>query len=126
MNGDILARLVVVAAAAALVVGIARFRPRRRHRPLQVEGNLAGPGVYLFTAGACDSCDSARAVYEQVLGKDGFTEFTWEDHPELLARLGVVEIPVGTVLDASGRPVGSFAQVPRRGALRRAVRRMGA
>ena len=88
LNSDALLRLLVVVVAAAAVVGIARFRPRRRRRPLHVEGNLSGPGVYLFTAGACDSCDSARIVYKRVLGQEGFTELTWDDHPELLTRLG--------------------------------------
>ena len=115
----------MVLSAAAVVVGIARFRPKRRGWVLRVEGNLAGPGVFLFTASACDSCDSARAVYEQVLGEVGFEEFTWEEHPELLARLGVAEIPAGTVLDASGCEVGSFVGVPGRFHLRRAVRRAG-
>ena len=125
MNSDALLRLLVVVVAAAAVVGIARFRPRRRRRPLHVEGNLSGPGVYLFTAGACDSCDSARIVYKRVLGQEGFTELTWDDHPELLTRLGVAEIPVSTVLDSFGREVASFVQVPRPAALRRAVRKMG-
>ena len=82
--------------------------------------------MYLFTASACDSCDSARSVYVEELGASGFTEFTWEDRPGLLTRLRVGEIPVSTVLDASGRELGSFVGVPPRRALRRAVRRMRA
>ena len=119
-------RLLVVVLAAAVVVGIARFRPRRDRSTLRVQGNLAGPGVYLFTAAACDSCDSARAVYVRVLGEDGFTELTWEDRPELLTRLGVAKIPVSTVLDAAGREVRSFVGAPRPAALRRAAWKMRA
>ena len=117
-------RLLVVVLAVAVVVGLARFQPRRPRSMLRVAGKLAGPGVYLFTAAACDACDSARAVYSQILGDDGFTELTWDDHPELLTSLGVTEIPVSTLLDASGREVGSFVQTPRPAALRRAVRKM--
>ena len=126
MSNDVLLRLVVVVVAAAVVIGVARFRPRRRRWPLKVEGNLTGPGVYLFTAAACDSCDAARAVYVGVLGEQGFTELTWDDHPELLTGLGVAEIPVSTVLDASGHELCSFVGVPRRAGLRRAVRKMRA
>ena len=126
MDSDVAVRLVPVLVAAGLVVAVARYRPRRRGRPLRVEGNLEGPGVYLFTASACDSCDSARSVYVSELGAAGFTELTWEDRPGLLTRLGVADIPVGAVLDSSGREVGSFVGIPPRGALRRAVRRMRA
>ncbi len=126
MDSDLLLRLVVVIVAAGVVVVVARLRPRRPGRPLRTEGNLEGPGLYLFTASACDSCDSARSVYVEELGEDGFTELTWEDRPGLLTRLGVGEIPVSTVLDSSGREVGSFVGVPSRGALRRAARRMRA
>lgn len=124
MDSDLALRLVVVVVAVAVTVAVARFRPRSRGTGLRIEGNLEGPGVYLFTASACDSCDSARSVYMAELGSSGFTELTWEDRPGLLVRLGVRDIPVGTVLDSSGREVGSFVGVPPRRALRRAVRRM--
>ena len=124
MDSDLAFRLVTVVVVAAVVAAVARFRPRRRGRALRVEGNLEGPGVYLFTASACDSCDSARSVYVEELGATGFTELTWEERPGLLTRLGVGEIPVGTVLDSSGREVDSFVGVPPRRALRRAMRRM--
>lgn len=126
LDSDLAFRLVAVVVVAAMVVAVARFRPRRRGPALRVEGNLEGPGVYLFTASACDSCDSARAVYLEELGADGFTELTWDDRPGLLTRLGVGEIPVSTVLDFSGREVDSFLGVPPRRALRKAMRRMRA
>lgn len=112
--------------AVAVVVAVARYRPRRRGRALNIEGDLEGPGVYLFTASACDSCDSARAVYLEELGPDGFTELTWDDRPRLLTRLGVGEIPAGIVLDSSGREVDSFVGIPPRRALRKAMRRIRA
>ena len=125
MAREFLLRLLIVLVGAGVVVGVARFRPKQRGWVLRVEGNLAGPGVFLFTASACDSCDSARSAYRRILGEDGFDEFTWEEHPELLSKLGVAEIPAGTVLDRSGREVGSFVGVPGRFHLRRAVRRAG-
>lgn len=125
MTSELLMRLLIVLSAAAIVVGIARFRPKRREWVLRVEGNLTGPGVFLFTATACDSCGHARTAYRRILGEDGFAELTWEDHPEMLTRLGVAEVPSGAVLDASGAEVGSFIGVPGRFQLRRAVRKAG-
>lgn len=125
MTSEFLLRFLMILSAAAVVIAIARIRPKRRQWVLRVHGNLTGPGVFLFTASACDSCDSARSVYRRVLGEDGFEEFSWEEHPELLARLGVAEIPAGTVLDASGHEVGAYVGVPGRFHLRRAVRRAG-
>ena len=126
MDSGLAFRLVAVVVVAGVVVAIARRRPRRRGPALRIEGNLEGPGVYLFTASACDSCDSARAVYLEELGSDGFTELTWEDRPGLLTRLGVGEIPASTVLDSSGREVDSFVGIPPRRGLRKAMRRMRA
>ena len=65
-----------------------------------MEGNLDGPGVYLFTAAGCDACDEARLVYRKVLGESGFIERTWEEHSDLLARVGVADIPSGAVVGA--------------------------
>ena len=117
--------MVVVALVAGLVVGVARFRPRPRRDALNLEGNLTGPGIYLFTATGCDSCNAARDVYARVLGEDGFTELAWEEHADVFARLGVDEIPSGCALDASGRQVGYFTQIPRPSTLRRAKRKLG-
>lgn len=115
--------MLIVLTATAVVVGVARFRPRRRAWMLRAEGNLTGPGVFVFTAAGCDSCDSARSAYELVLGEDGFVEFSWEEHPSLLTRLGVAEVPFGAVLDRSGHEVASFVGMPGRLLLRRAVRK---
>ncbi len=76
----------------------------------------------MFTSAGCDSCEVARAAYREVLGDDGFTELSWDDQPALLSRLGVEEIPTGTVIDAAGREVASFRLVPPRRSLARAAR----
>lgn len=126
MADGFVVRLLVVLAAAGVVAAVAGFRPKRPRNPLYVEGNLDGPGVYLFTAAGCDACDAARLAYREVLGESGFTERSWEEHPDLLTRVGVDEIPVGAVVGADGKQVASFVQVPRPMALRRAVRKMRA
>ena len=124
MDDGVLIRVLAVAAAAGLAVLAARMRRRPAAPPLRVEGNLAGPGVYLFTAAACDACDQAREACRAALGEDGFTELTWEEHPELLTRLRVGEIPAAALVDGSGRGVGFFPGVPRPSRLRRAARRL--
>ena len=126
MAEDFVVRLLVVLLAVGVVAVAAVRRPRRPRTPLSVEGNLAGPGVYLFTAAGCDACDEARLVYREVLGESGFTERSWEEHSDLLARVGVADLPVGAVVGADGRQVASFVQVPKPPALRRAVRKMRA
>lgn len=126
MEAEVVVRLVVVAGAVLLVAAIARFRPSRRPAPLRIEGNLEGPGVFLFTSEDCDACTVARQVYVDVLGADGFTELSWEAEPALLTRLGVEEIPVGSVVDALGVEVAAFRLVPPRRRLARAARSAGA
>ena len=119
-------RLLVVLAAVGAVAAVAVFRPKRPRTPLSVEGNLDGPGVYLFTAAGCDTCDEARLVYRKVLGESGFIERSWEEHSDLLALVGVADIPSGAVVGADGSEVASFAHIPRLSTLRRAVRKMRA
>ena len=126
MNVEVLIRAAAVAAAVGLaVLAAARARPRSALSPLPAAGLLAGPGVYLFTAAACDACDRAREVYRSALGADGFTELTWEEHPDLLTGLEVGAIPAAAVVDHSGRGVGFLTGVPRPARLRRTVRRLG-
>ena len=115
----------MVLVAVILVLVVARARPAFRPKPLSIAGNLDGPGVFLFTSETCDSCVAARAVYVDVLGEDGFVEHSWEAQASLLTRLGVEEIPVGTVLGADGTEIAAFRLIPRRRALARAVRKMG-
>lgn len=125
MDGEVLIRILAVTAAAGAVVLVALVRRSPAASRLPVEGLLSGPGVYLFTAAACDACDRAREVYRSALGADGFTELTWEEHPDLLTSLGVGEIPVGAMVDGSGQGVGFVAGAPRPARLRRMARRLG-
>lgn len=125
MDGEVLIRILAVTAAAGAVALVALVRRSPAASRLPVEGLLSGPGVYLFTAAACDACDRAREVYRSALGADGFTELTWEEHPDLLTSLGVGEIPVGAMVDGSGQGVGFVAGAPRPARLRRMARRLG-
>jgi hypothetical protein len=122
LEADGIIRLVVVVVAVVLIVAVARVRPEHKPVALNIKGNLEGPGIFLFTSETCDSCEAARAIYRDVLGADGFTEISWDTEPALLTRLGVEEIPVGTVLDGSHSEIASFRLVPSRRALARAGR----
>lgn len=125
MADDFLVRLLVVLAAAGAVAAVAVYRPQRSRTRLEVEGNLAGPGVYFITAAKCDACDEARRVYREVLGESGFTELSREEHPDLLDRIGVRDIPAGVVVGRGGKQLAWFTGTPRPRSLRRATREMG-
>ena len=124
LESELVVRGLVVLAVVVGVLIIARVRPSRRPAALSISGNLEGPGVFLFTSEQCDSCSAARDVYRTVLGEGGFVEHSWDSDSALLTRLGVQEIPVGTVIDSEGIEIASFRLVPRPGALARAVRKM--
>ncbi|MCY3580296.1 MAG: hypothetical protein F4Y75_00315 [Acidimicrobiia bacterium] len=115
-------RLLLVLAGVMTVTLVGRFRHRSRFTP-QVEGNLDGPGVYLFTAAGCDTCEEARIVHRQVLGANGFTEISWEEHSDLLARVGVTGIPLSVVVGSKGQAV-TLPHIPKPRALRRAAKKM--
>ena len=125
MDEGFLIRLLVVLVAAGAVAVVAAYRPRRPEVSVRFDGELEGPGVYLLTASECGACDAARAVYRRALGASGFTELSLNERPELLGRIDRTSIPLGVVVDAAGRQVDAFAQVPRVRALRRAGRRIG-
>ena len=125
LETETILRLLVVVLAASIVLGVARYRREPKAKALSVDGNISGPGVFLFTSASCDSCAAARSVYRDVLGEAGFVEISWESDPGLLTRLGVEEIPVAIVLDATDKVVADFRLIPKRSRLARAARRAG-
>ena len=115
-------RLLLVLAGVLTVTVVGRYRHRPRFT-LRVEGNLDGPGVYLFTAAGCDTCEEARIVHRQVLGANGYTEISWEEHSDLLSRVGVTDIPLSVVVGSNGQGV-TLPDIPKPRALRRAAKKM--
>lgn len=91
---DLLVRLLLVGAVAAVAFGWAWFVRRGRavrRRPVVLEG--IDPGVVLFTSTACNSCAPAREALSAVLGDGGFRETTYEGDPDAFARYGIRRVP---------------------------------
>ena len=126
MADDFWVRLLVVLAAAGAVAAVAVYRPQRSRARLDLEGTLAGPGVYFITAAKCDACDEARLVLREVLGESGFTELSRAGHPDLLTRIELADLPAIVVVGRGGRQLASFTGTPRPRSLRRAARKMSA
>ncbi|MDH4119875.1 MAG: glutaredoxin family protein [Acidimicrobiia bacterium] len=58
------------------------------------------PGLHLFTAAGCGSCDRARRILAGA-GEE-FSERGWEDEPELFRREGIDRVPVLMRVGADG------------------------
>jgi hypothetical protein len=100
---DPLARLLVVATAAALIGAWAFWRRRRQLRRSwrAIWATGMDPGTYLFTSSTCGECVEAR----EKIGRVAHTEVSWEEQPELFERLGVAEVPSTLVVMADGTGV---------------------
>ena len=119
-------RVVIVLVAAVIVIVVMRLagRLRRPSHPSIDLGDIGPrPGVVLFTSTDCTNCKEALAVVGS-LGVE-VREITWELEPGIFESVGVEAVPLVTVVDAVGHTELLAAGVPRRGALRRAVRRAG-
>lgn len=97
-------RLIVVGAVMVMVVVAAVLARRRGTNPVPVK-TLANTGLaagtYLFSSAGCQSCQPVRARL-QASGHP-FEELSWEEHPEVYARLSIDAVPSTLVVDASGR-----------------------
>jgi hypothetical protein len=60
-------------------------------------------GVYFFSSEACSTCDLARSKLDRRLGEDGYTEFSWEQHPEVFTEHRVDQVPAVLVVGEGGR-----------------------
>lgn len=111
----------VVIALALLIAWVASRLARPHHPPVDVGDLASRPGVVVFTSTDCSSCKEALAVARsQSLP---VREVTNELESARLEAAGVLAVPLTVVVDGTGSQVASFAGVPRRRALRRAVRR---
>ncbi len=95
----------LIGVIGALVVGIAvsfilRRRPARR-APSELNQNRLGPGIYLFTSASCPDCVTVRDALVEQYGPTGFSELSWESHPEIFRELGVDAVPATLIVDAT-------------------------
>lgn len=96
-------RLGLVAGTVAIALAaILAVRARERRRPMDAGPTDLGPGLYLFSSGACLDCRPARRIIEESLGPGGFTEIRWEDSPETFRDLGIEAVPATVVVSGSG------------------------
>ncbi|MEN9937232.1 MAG: hypothetical protein RLZZ387_3811 [Chloroflexota bacterium] len=111
-----LERLLILAAlvaAAALVWGGIRLWRATRLRRLAAQSPFAGmvppgrPAVVAFSTPTCSECRTRQVPalrrLESDLGTDAtVTVLSALDHPELVARVGILTVPATVVLDARG------------------------
>jgi hypothetical protein len=99
---DLAARVLVVLGLVAIAGGVV-WAIRRRIQTARVpfQQALLGPGIYLFTSVTCSGCEPARRDLIEVLGLDGFEEFSWESHPRLFEDLDITAVPATLVVDDS-------------------------
>lgn len=121
---DVWVRLLLIAGAAAVVLGAA-YATRRWQRPGHPRLDLAGagfdPGVVLFTSTDCTTCKDALAVVKPL--DIPLREVTWELEAPMLEKLDVSAVPLTVFVGTDGEIVDQIVGVPRRSRLRRAAAR---
>lgn len=100
---EIEARLaLVLGAVVAAVTMILILRQKASHRrPVRVQQDILGLGVYLFTSASCPDCESARRVLLGAVGPSGFIELSWDSDPEIFRELGVGAVPATLIVSDS-------------------------
>lgn len=104
----------LVALAAAVLLGALRLWRRRKLRRLGQDSPLAGlvpagrPAVVGFSTPQCIECRARQAPALARLGATLGDTITVRalsalEHPELVAKLGILTVPATVVVDAQGR-----------------------
>jgi protein-disulfide isomerase len=109
--------VVVVAAVVARVVAAFRSPPH----PQVTVGEVGDrPGVVLFTSTTCPTCKDAIAALEGF--GVSFREVTNDLEPQRFDTWGVTAVPLAVFVDADGMVTSTISGVPRKRAVRRALR----
>jgi hypothetical protein len=90
---DVWIRVGVIAAALAFVAAAAVLRRRTVNSPRMVRAPKLEPGIYFFASATCETCDRAREKLDRGIGADGYTEFVWEERPQMFDEIGVDAVP---------------------------------
>lgn len=123
---SIAVRIVVVVLILAVAVGVglvARRRAGYQHPGIRLQGLNLEPGLVIFTATGCDSCDEARSLAARTGAS--VREVTNELESSLFARSGVVAVPLTVVVGRYGEIVRQYSGVPKASSLQRAVKKAG-
>lgn len=115
--------VLVVALVALLVALVARRLTRPVHPQITVGEVGDRPGVVLFTSTDCSNCKDAIALLKEE--SVSFREITHELEPQRFESWTVLAVPLTVVLDVDGGVVEVMSGVPRRRALRKAIRAAG-
>lgn len=101
---EILARVGLVG-GALVVAGAVALILRRRSRAPELDRDVPGfaAGLYLFSSTTCSTCESARNKLTAALGEHGFTEFVWEEEPQVFSDLEIAAVPAVLVVAEAGR-----------------------
>lgn len=101
---DLTIRLLVVGGVLALVAVAVLFLRHRDRAPSRPLARVSlDPGVYLFTSATCADCHIARERLLERLGRQGFTEYTWEREPGIFETLSIDRVPCSVVVDDARR-----------------------
>lgn len=100
---DLVFRVVLVAAALAVALAISWVLQRRSRRPGRPVGNSGlQPGIHYFSSPTCETCREARSLLDRRLGREGYTEYGWDQDPEVFQRLGIDQVPALIVVADDG------------------------
>jgi hypothetical protein len=112
--GDVLVRLLIVAAAVVAVVGLAavtRRWQRPSHPVIDITGLDLPSGMVVFTSTECTRCKDTIAVLR---GLDvPLREVTWELEPQLIEAAGVTAVPLTVFVSREGEVLDQIVGVPR-------------
>jgi hypothetical protein len=100
---ELWARVFLVAGILAITAAIAFIQRRRTASARTVSARGLAAGVYFFTSATCSTCDRARDSLDDRLGRDGYTEYSWERDPEAFAEHRIDQVPAVLIVGDGGR-----------------------
>lgn len=94
--------ILIVAAFGVAALAMAGALHRSRVAPRRLRATGLDEGVILMTSSACSECAKARDRLDAALGEGGYSEMSWERHPEVFESLDVDGVPAVLVVGADG------------------------
>lgn len=123
---SVVIRALVVLVLVGVAFGVARLASRWLrpiHAPPTLEGLDVPAGLVIFTSTDCGNCRDALDAAADTGAP--IREVTYELEPTLFEKAGVEAVPLTAVVNEAGSVVATFAGVPNRRGLRRALAAAG-
>ena len=99
-------RIILVAGLIAISGGGALLLRRRAdNSERRIDSKGLEPGIYFFSSVTCDTCPAARSALADLAGSPTFTEFSWEESPDVFELLGIAAVPATLVVPTTGDSV---------------------